>query len=83
MTMKTYKNRLDRLAQRLPAGDDDEIVIIRLSWGGVEDPDFPPITLRRGVGGKLIKKVGFDTVPAHLRGATVNAVWNDYEIDAV
>ena len=77
--MTNHKNRLDRLANQIPTGDDDEIVIIRLVWGG--DPD-PPMVFRVGKGGRLIRKIGIDTIPQHLRGPAVNITthWDDIEI---
>lgn len=73
-----HKSRLDRLSKRLPADEDDTIVIIRLTWGGEDDPEKPPIVCRRTPGGKLIK-IGHDTIPRHLQGEPVkiNTVWDD------
>mgnify|MGYP000458471475 CR=1 FL=1 len=75
----SYQNRIDKLDRQLPSvEDDDEIIIIRLSW---DDP-IPPIVCRRGKDGKLIRKVGLDTIPAHLRGEPVNitTTWDEIEI---
>ena len=48
----THKKRLDRLSEQMdfhmPAGDDDEIIHIVLTWPE-EDPQ-PPIALRGGIG---------------------------------
>ena len=77
--MKQHKRRIDKLSQQLPTDDDDTIVIIRLVWGGAEDPEKPPIVCRQGPDGKLIK-VGIDTIPPHLRRPTiVNTTWDDSE----
>ena len=65
MTMKQHQKRIDRIAQRLPAASDDEIVIIRLVYGG--ELQGQPVTLRRGRGGQLIRRIGIDTIPQHLR----------------
>ena len=73
--MRAHKNRIDRLEQRLPADDDGEIVIIRLTWP--EQDPIPPVTLRRGRGGHLIRKIGIDTIPGHLRGPAVTVMHNE------
>ena len=74
--MKQHKNRLDRLEQGIPTDDDDTIIIIRLTWGGAEDPEKPPIVCRRTPSGKLVK-IGVDTIPPHLRRPTISTTWDD------
>ena len=50
--MNQHRKRIDRLSEQIdfhmPAGDDDEIIVIKLVWPE-QDPQ-PPITLRGGVG---------------------------------
>jgi hypothetical protein len=76
-----HKRRIDRLASQIPGGGDDDIIVIRLTWGGEEDPARPPIVCRRGRDGRLVK-VDADAVPAHLAGPAVNITthWDDIEI---
>ena len=73
-----YKARLDKLSEQLPA-DERIITIVRLALN--EEEAQAPVTYRRGTGGRLIKRVGIDTVPTHLRAPRVNVRWTDYEID--
>jgi len=63
----TIKTRIEKLEKRVPVDDDDTIVIIRLADGDVQSLENMPVSLRRGRGGHLIRKIGIDTVPAHLR----------------
>ena len=63
-----YKTRIEKLEQRVPADDDDTIVIIRLAWGDEQSLENKPVSLRRGRGGHLIRRHGIDTIPAHLSG---------------
>ena len=78
--MKSHKNRLNKLDAQLPPDEDENVItIIRLAWP--EDEVQPPVTYRRGVGGRIIKKVGIDSVPAHLRGEPISVCWNEDELD--
>jgi len=70
--MKAYKKRIETIEKRVPVDDDDTIVIIRLTWGDEDDHlENMPVSLRRGRGGHLIRKIGIDTVPGHLRSRAV------------
>lgn len=48
--MNQHKRRLDRLDFHLPSGDDDEILVIRLTWP--EQEPVKPAIVRRGAGGQ-------------------------------
>ena len=74
---------MDKLDAALPPGEEGErvITIIRLTWP--EDEAKAPVTYRRTHGGHLIKRVGYDTIPKHLRGAKVNLHWDEDELDVV
>ena len=66
--MVAVKNRIKRLEQMSRGrGGDDEIIVIRLTYGGQEDQAIPPIVCRRGPAGHLVRRIGIDTIPENLR----------------
>jgi hypothetical protein len=71
--MRSHKTRLDRLANQLPAEYDD-ILIIRILYGGKEDPDKPPLVYKTDKNGSIIRRIGIDTIPKHLREKRIEII---------
>jgi len=76
--MRAHKNRIERLEQRLPGGDDD-ILVIRILYDGQEDSERPPLVYRTGPDGKIISRLGVDSIPEHLKKERIKLSWDDIE----